>query len=175
MPCPRLSPFHITHPSKPWLHSARSLLTPCPTHALHCSPTYHILTKYILLHITRLPSRVLIQENILSTLQAQHSDQTGRLTINLLRKQMSPPRGWVKCTAAAVSSHCYSRLYKLTICWASPDICEVHKSIRILSSHSLWWWAVPVCIITEYIALHHPDMHLPSIMLYPNRCSDHVM
>ena len=132
-----------------------------------------IFSPNILLHTTRHPSRVLIQENILSTLQAQHSDQTGRLTINLLRKQMSPPRGRVKCTAATVSSLCYSRLYKLTICWASPNICEVHKSIRILSSHSLWWWTV--CIITEYIALDHPDMHLPSIMLYPNRCSDHVM
>ena len=153
------------------MHSSQTLLTPCPTHALHCvhcSPTHHILTKYTPTHYTSHIQR--------DSQCCKHNTQTSqgsvsRLTINLLRKQMSPSRGWVKCTVSTVSSLCYSSLYKLTICWASPNICEVHKSICILSSH------------TVYGVHNNNDRVLLSIIQIcichqscdPNRCSDHVM
>ena len=146
MPCPAV--ITIPHNSPQQTSAAfladlvNTMSNTCPAlRTLHYSPTHHILTKYTPTHYTSHIQR--------DSQRCKHNTQTSPgsvsgLTINLLWKQMSPSRGWVKCTVSVVSSLCYSRLYKLTICWASPNICEVHKSICILSSHTVY---IMVCII----------------------------
>ena len=118
----------------------------CPAlRTLHCSPTHHVLTKYTPSHITHHISHHIHHESCCRKRDSpcwEHNTRQSQAVCLASQSKFTPETNVTSIKRLGqvhtVCSLCYPGLYKLTICWSSANIFEVHKCFRTLSSHSLW-------------------------------------